>query len=145
VANTCGGDVVAVAGTSTISLAGGTAGGTATCALSVRVNGPTPGVFNNVSSDLTSSAGASPGAVDTLTVVGCPAANGANFTLKNIVVEGAETYVACNTIKVDKDVQVLGPAGVLTLKAGVSVVFVKELEILSGGEMTVEIDPSLIP
>lgn len=67
---TCGGTVTAGAGSSVVSLSGGSVGGSATCAVSVDVEGTTPGSLVNTTGDLTSSSGSSGAASDTLNVVG---------------------------------------------------------------------------
>jgi uncharacterized repeat protein (TIGR01451 family) len=54
IANTCGGTVTAVAGSSSISLAGGTIPASSTCTITVTVAGISPGTQNNVTSTLTS-------------------------------------------------------------------------------------------
>ena len=75
VTNTCtGGTVTAAAGTSTFSYNGGTGmvGGTDTCMVSADVTSSTIGMHVNTSGDLTSSAGNSGTATDTLTVVSTP-------------------------------------------------------------------------
>lgn len=57
-ATTCtGGTLTATAGTSTISYTGGTISAGASCSVSADVTSSSPGVYNNVSSDMTSSLG----------------------------------------------------------------------------------------
>lgn len=68
--NSCGGTVSAPAGGTTISLSGGSVGGSSTCTLAVNIFADTtPGVFSNTSGDLTSDAGNSGTASADLTVV----------------------------------------------------------------------------
>ncbi|MEL7060658.1 MAG: IPTL-CTERM sorting domain-containing protein, partial [Acidobacteriota bacterium] len=69
-ATTCiGGTLTAVAGSGSITYSGGTVAAGSTCTVSVDVLAPMTGTFDNTSSDLTSDAGTSPPATDTLTVV----------------------------------------------------------------------------
>ncbi|MCH7665702.1 MAG: hypothetical protein IH936_07225, partial [Acidobacteria bacterium] len=145
VVNTCGGAVVAAPSSATISLAGGMVAAGVSCTISVQVFAPSDGVFVNETGDLTSSSGNSGTATDTLTVAACTAADGANLTLENDVVLSPEFHEVCNTIEVKQHFLVLGPDGELGLVAGVAVIFFDGLEIGQGGEMEVEIDPSLIP
>ncbi len=71
VTTTCtGGTITAVAGATTISYTGGTVGAGATCTLDVDVTSDEGGTFVNVTGDLTSSAGNSGTATDTLEVEG---------------------------------------------------------------------------
>jgi len=68
VSNTCGGTLTAPEGGSTITLTGGAVGASTSCQITVDVTGSTLGAHQNVSGDLTSSAGNSGPAVDTLTI-----------------------------------------------------------------------------
>lgn len=56
-ANTCDGSFVAVPGAGVVSLSGGSLAAGASCTLSVAVSSATPGLYLNVSGDLTSSLG----------------------------------------------------------------------------------------
>ncbi|MEM7349853.1 MAG: IPTL-CTERM sorting domain-containing protein [Acidobacteriota bacterium] len=67
-ANTCGGTLTAVAGSSVISLTGGTVTAMSTCTVSVDVTSAAPGTYTNLTGDLTSSLGNSGTATDDLTV-----------------------------------------------------------------------------
>ena len=72
---TCGstGVAVAVAGTSTFSLTGGSLAAAASCTVSVEVVAAAPGVLSNSPGVVSSSAGSSDvGATETLTVLGAP-------------------------------------------------------------------------
>ena len=70
---TCtGGILTAVSGTAIISYSGGTVGAGSTCTISVDVTGSVIGIFVNLSGDLTSSAGNSGPASDSLTVNATP-------------------------------------------------------------------------
>ncbi len=66
--NACAGALTAVAGTSVITLSGGSVGAGASCQISVDVAGA-PGMHVNTTGDLTSSSGNSGTASDTLTVL----------------------------------------------------------------------------
>ncbi|MDO3387310.1 hypothetical protein QWI17_15825 [Gilvimarinus sp. SDUM040013] len=66
--NDCGGTLTAPAGGTTITLSDGFVGGSSSCQVTVDVTGTTPGAYNNNSGDLTSSAGNSGPAPDTLTI-----------------------------------------------------------------------------
>ena len=70
--NSCGGTLTATAGTSLISLTGGTVGAGATCTISVDVEGTSLGALDNLTGDLTSTSGNSGTASDTLTVNSAP-------------------------------------------------------------------------
>lgn len=75
--STCaGGTVTAVAGSSSISYSGGSVAASSSCAVSVDVTSSLPATYGNTTGDLTSSAGNSGTANDTLTVLG------ATFTKK---------------------------------------------------------------
>lgn len=143
--NGCGGSVVAAAGGVSISLSNGTVAGGASCTLSVDVTVTTTGMFVNTTSNLTSSNGNSGTASDTLTGLGCGAADGTNQTLGNDVVLTAKTFEVCNTIDVEEHYLVLGPGGMVTFRAGVAVVLGNGVEFGNGSVVTIEIDPSLIP
>jgi hypothetical protein len=56
-----------------------------------------------------------------------------------------ESYEVCRTIWLGEHFKVLGPSGVLTLRAGVSVIMFSGTEFSEGSELSIEIDPSLIP
>ncbi len=71
--NTCGGSLTAAAGNSAISLSGGTVGAGASCTVTVPVTSLTIGSHINTTGDLTSSAGNSGTASDTLAVTAAPA------------------------------------------------------------------------
>lgn len=68
VSNTCEGTLTAPEGGSTITLSGGAVAATGSCQITVDVTGGTFGEHQNVSGDLTSSAGNSGPAVATLTI-----------------------------------------------------------------------------
>lgn len=68
VSNTCGGTLTALEGGDTITFSGGSVGANASCQITVDVTGTTPGPHQNVSGDLTSSAGNSGSASATLTI-----------------------------------------------------------------------------
>ena len=68
ISNECKGTVTAPAGGSTIALSNGRLGAFSECTITVWVTGSTPGSYDNVTGDLTSSAGNSGTATDTLTV-----------------------------------------------------------------------------
>ena len=68
VSNTCGGTLTAPEGGTTITLSGGAVGASSSCQITVDVTGTTLGAHQNVSGDLTSSAGNSGPAVATLTI-----------------------------------------------------------------------------
>ncbi len=72
VANSCGGTLTADAGTSVISLSGGSVADSASCTVAVDVVADTAGSLVNVSGDLTSDSGNSGSASATLTVNGVP-------------------------------------------------------------------------
>lgn len=74
-AQTCGGTVNAVPGSSSVALTGGALAGGATCSVQVSVTGTTPGVKNNVTSGLNSSGGSAPAATASLTVLAASAAS----------------------------------------------------------------------
>ncbi len=145
VVNTCGGSVVAAPGSVSISLSNGAVAAGAACTLSVDVTVNAVGAFVNTTSDLTSSSGNSGKASDTLTGLGCTAADGANLTLGNDVVLGTKSFEVCNTITIQQHYLVLGPSGILNLTAGVAVLIENGVEFGSGSRVTIEIDPSLIP
>ncbi|MCP3922033.1 MAG: hypothetical protein GY714_05535, partial [Desulfobacterales bacterium] len=67
-----GGTITANAGAGTVSYTGGTVGAGATCTVQADVTSSTPGSHVNLTGDLTSSAGNSGTATDTLAVVGPP-------------------------------------------------------------------------
>ncbi|MEM7051040.1 MAG: IPTL-CTERM sorting domain-containing protein [Acidobacteriota bacterium] len=68
-ATTCtGGTLTAVAGSGTISYSGGTVAASSSCTVTVDITGTAVGVQNNVSGDLTSDAGNSGNATDSVTV-----------------------------------------------------------------------------
>ena len=98
-----------------------------------------------MTADLTSSSGNSGTATDTLTVAECMAADGANLTLASGVVLVPEFFEVCNTIEIPEHVLVIGPFGVLDLRAGVAVILFDGVEIGLDGELVIEIDPSLVP
>lgn len=78
---TCtGGTLTAAAGTGTITYSGGSVAAGATCTVSVDVTSDSPGNYDNVSGDLTSSLGNSGPAADTLSVVGGEFALSKRFT-----------------------------------------------------------------
>lgn len=64
----CGGTLTAPDGAGTLSLSGGMVGAVGTCIIQVHVAGGTPGIYMNVSGDLTSSAGNSGTATADLSV-----------------------------------------------------------------------------
>lgn len=68
--NTCRGTLTAPEGGTTITLTGGAVGATSSCQITADVTGTTVGSHQNVSGDLTSSAGNSGPAVATLTIAG---------------------------------------------------------------------------
>ena len=71
--NICtGGTVTAVAGSGTISYTGGTVPAGTNCSIEVEVVSATPGIYTNLSGDLTSSLGNSGPATDDLTVADPP-------------------------------------------------------------------------
>lgn len=72
VSNACGGTLSAGAGASSISLSGGSVAAGAQCTISVDVASDTPGTFNNVTGDLTSSLGNSGTASAALEVAEIP-------------------------------------------------------------------------
>ncbi len=145
VTNTCDGSVVADAGSVSISLSGGSVGAGLSCTVSVKVTAVGSGVLVNTTGDLTSSSGNSGTATDTLTVAACTALNGANLTLENDVVVVPEFYQVCNTIQIKQHYLVLGPDGVLDLTAGVAVIIFNGVEFATDSEVTITLDPSLIP
>jgi len=67
-ASTCGGTLNAANGGSVITLVDGVVGGSTACAIRINVVGNAVGSYRNLSGDLTSSAGNSGPALDTLTV-----------------------------------------------------------------------------
>jgi hypothetical protein len=70
--NTCGGTATAVAGSSSVSLSGGTLAAGASCSVSVKVTGTTAGVKNNSVTVSSANAGTGNTATASLTVVGPP-------------------------------------------------------------------------
>ncbi|MDH3745970.1 MAG: hypothetical protein OES47_12790, partial [Acidobacteriota bacterium] len=144
VVNTCGGMVTADPFDTTVQLTGGTVGAMASCTISVQVRAPSVGVFDNETADLISSSGNSGTATDTLEVIACAAADGSNLALTGVVLV-SEFHEVCNTIEVQEHLLVLGPDGVLTLRAGVAIIFFNGVEIGAGGELDAGTDPSLIP
>jgi len=78
VSTTCGGIVTATAGAGMISLAGGNAGSTSTCTVSVDVTSNTAGIYDNISGGVSSNeSGAAGNGSNTasLTVIGPPQAS----------------------------------------------------------------------
>ncbi len=71
--NTCGGSVTAVPGSSSVSLSAGTVASSASCAVSVNVQGTTAGVKNNSVSVAATETGPGNTANASITVVGPPA------------------------------------------------------------------------
>lgn len=88
--NTCGGTLTAVAGSAVISLTGGSVGSGASCIIQVDVQGNNTGDLVNLTGDLTSSAGNSGTATDTLTVNPQPLFS-KNFSPDPIIVGGVTT------------------------------------------------------
>jgi hypothetical protein len=70
--NTCGGTATAVAGSSSVSLSGGTLAAGASCTVSVNVTGTTAGVKNNSVTVSSANGGTGNTATASLTVVGPP-------------------------------------------------------------------------
>ena len=142
--NNCGGSFVALPGSTTVSLTGGTVGAGLTCTISVQVNAPSPGgPLNNVTGDLTSTLGNSGTASDSLLVSGCMAPDGLDESLAGLVL-GTEAFAVCRTIELGPHFKVDGPSGDLTLDAGVSVIFFDGVEFGPNSTVTITIDPSLM-
>ena len=74
----------------------------------------------------------------------CVAPDGVDFVVVGQPFFFSETFEACNSITVEEHTSVFGPMGVLTLRAGVLVVIENGVSIEPGGELVIEIDPSLI-
>ena len=70
--NTCGGTATAIAGSGSVSLSGGTVAASASCAVSVNVQGTTAGTKNNSVTVSSTEGGASTPATATVTVVAPP-------------------------------------------------------------------------
>jgi fimbrial isopeptide formation D2 family protein len=70
--NTCGGTATATAGSSSVSLSGGTVAASASCTVSVNVQGTTAGTKNNSVTVSSTEGGASTPATATITVVAPP-------------------------------------------------------------------------
>ncbi len=147
VVNNCGGSVVALPGSTSISLSNGTLAAGATCTISVQINAPSPtgpgAPRVNVSGDLTSTQGNSGMATDELIVKPCAAADGLDVTLTGELVLGTVTVEVCRTVEVRQHYKVDGPNGTLSLTVGVSAVFFNGVEFGSGSTLTIVIDPTL--
>ncbi|MCP4204881.1 MAG: hypothetical protein GY769_23480, partial [bacterium] len=150
VGTTCpGGVLTAVEGSSLITLTGGALGVGETCVVQVDVTGDIPGAYVNISSQLTSSSGLGPAAVATLVIVGsgepCLAPDGEFFTLENDTVDTTREFVVCNTFTGGPNLGVVGPNGHLIVRAGVAAVFADGFLVGVDGELTVSIEPILLP
>lgn len=85
------------------------------------------------------------GSVVPRTAPACLAADGENLTLHDDTVLDTQVFEVCDTIQVGPNYQVSGPNGKLTLRAGNAVIFLDGASVGTGGELTVEIDASLVP
>jgi hypothetical protein len=129
---TCsGGTLTAVAGTSVVSYAGGTAAALSSCAINVEVTSSVPGTHVNTSGSLTSSLGDSGTATDSLAVSGPPGfskafspasmAINAISTLTFVIDNGANGTAAGSLLLTDNlpaGVVVASPANASTTCAG---------------------------
>ena len=88
--NTCGGTATATAGSGTVSLSGGTVASSASCAVSVNVQGTTAGDKNNSVTVSSTEGGASTPATATVTIVAPPTISKA-FGAGSIPVNGTTT------------------------------------------------------
>jgi hypothetical protein len=89
---TCtGGTLTAAAGSGTVSYSGGTAPAGAACTVQADVTVASTGTFDNTSSALTSSLGASPAASDSLVAVDTPIGLAATFLSSPVVPGGPAT------------------------------------------------------
>jgi hypothetical protein len=129
----------------TVSLSGGEVAAGSSCVISIGISAPSDGTFVNTTGDLESSLGNSGAASDTLTVNPCLAADGVELTLESDVVLTPEAYEVCRTVEIRQHFQVLGPSGVLTIRAGEAVVIFNGVEFGAGSEVSIEIDPTLVP
>ncbi len=75
----------------------------------------------------------------------CTASNGENLMLTDDTVLNTQVFEVCDTIEVGLNYQVAGPNGDLTLRAGIAVIFSDGASVGLDGQLTVEIDSSLIP
>lgn len=105
-ANTCGGTLTAVSGSATVSLTGGSVPAGGSCTILVEVTSATQGMYANISGDLTSSAGNSGPARDTLTVA-VPPTFSKSFSPGLILIGGVSTL----TLTIDNSASALAATG----------------------------------
>ena len=133
-ATTCGGTVTAVAASGVISFTGGSVAGGATCTVSADVTSSVPGSHVNLTGSLTSSAGDSGTATDTLTVEAPPTFAKA-FAPDVISVAGISTL----TFTIDNSASSLAATGLDftdNLPAGVTVANPSNAATTCGGSVT---------
>jgi uncharacterized repeat protein (TIGR01451 family) len=104
-ANDCGGVVTAPAGGTSVSLAAGSVAAGATCSIAVGVTADSPGVYENITGELTSSLGTSEPASATLEVTGIPLVD-KTFSPDEIPFGGSTTVIitidnTANTLPAD--------------------------------------------
>jgi hypothetical protein len=75
----------------------------------------------------------------------CNASHGVDFTLSDHTFLDPELFEVCDTITVGPNLQVAGPGGDLTLRAGSRVVLDEGASVGIDGRLTIEIDPALVP
>ena len=138
----CGGSLTATAGTTVVTLTGGTVGAGAVCTVTVDVTGTAAGMNLNTTGNLTSSAGNSGTATDTLIVNPAPVfskafspdtiASGGNSTLTFTIDNTSNTAAASSLAFTD------------TLPAGVSVATPANTANSCGGTLTATSGTGLI-
>lgn len=101
-------------------------------------------IYINVHS-VTNGAGEIRGQLIPVPAPSCTASDGDNLTLKDDTVLNTQVFEVCDTIQVGPNYQVSGPYGNLTLRAGNAVVFRDGASVGVDGQLTVEIDGSLMP
>lgn len=150
VGTTCpGGTVTAAEGGSAITFSGGALAAGGSCVVQVDVTGAVPGTYVNTSSQLTSSSGLGPAAIATLVIVGsggpCLAPDGEFLTVQDQTIVSTQEFVVCNTFTGGPNLTVIGPDGHLIVRAGVAAEFGEGFFIGVDGQLTVSIEPILLP
>jgi uncharacterized repeat protein (TIGR01451 family) len=132
--NTCGGTATAVAGSSSVSLSGGTLAASASCTFALNVTGTTAGVKNNVSGNVSSTQGGTGNTASASITVGAPSIAKA-FGAASIPV-GGTTSLTFSITNPNATIALSGVAFTDTLPSGLVVATPTGLSNTCGGTAT---------
>jgi uncharacterized repeat protein (TIGR01451 family) len=132
--NTCGGTATATAGSSSVSLSGGTLPASASCTFALNVTGTTAGVKNNVSGNVSSTQGGTGNTASASITVGAPSIAKA-FGAASIPV-GGTTSLTFSITNPNATTALSGVAFTDTLPAGLVVATPNALSNTCGGTAT---------